>query len=137
MAKGENKVKEIEKPDIRLRENELLLPTGDHNEDGQIILAKKVIEPVKLKYVTGSKEFLGYQVIEQIGVIEIFAYGDGYDLIKSFLISVFNDKTYVESIIDDLDVEMISEIIRISKKVNRIKEEDDSLKNVMATLKEV
>jgi hypothetical protein len=119
MAKGEIK---IEKK-IQLKENEVLMP------DGKVI----GIKPVKIRFMI-NKDFLNYQVIEQIGIVEIFGYDDGFGIIKRFLISVFDNEEYVNSIIDDLDVGTIENIIKISKKVNKIK--DDELKNVMMNLEE-
>jgi hypothetical protein len=112
MAKGE--VKEIKK----LKENEVLMP------DGKII----EIKPVKLKYMI-DKSFLGYQVIDQVGLVEIFGFGDGYDIIKRFLSATLNDEEYVNSIIDEIDIETLENILKISKSVNKVKE--DELKNAL------
>lgn len=131
MAKGE-----INNPEIHLKQNELLLPTGEHTEDGEPILAKKIIEPTKIRYMV-NKDFFGYQVIERVGTFEIFGYGEeGIDIVKRFLSSIFNNEEYVNLIIGDLDVEILENIIKIVKFVNHIKEEDQ-LKNVMTNQEEV
>ena len=136
MAK-EVKVKENEKEivlkEIVLKENELLLPTGEHTEDGEAILVKKTIKPTKLLYMA-NKDYFGYQYVEQVGASDIFNFGDGYDIVVRFLTSVFNDKEYAELIFNDLDTVMLEDIIKVSKKVSHIKE--DSLKNVMEMRKE-
>ena len=133
MAKGDIKVEKKDTIKTLFKEYELLLPTGEHEKNGEAILAKKEILPTKLKYMVGNKDYMIYQLLEQIGVFELLSYSDGHDLIKTFLISVFNNKEYVESIIDDLDVDMIVDIVQVSKKRNKIKEEDE-LKKVLTNL---
>ncbi len=133
MAKGDIKVEKKDTIKTLFKEYELLLPTGEHEKNGEAILAKKEILPTKLKYMVGNKDYMIYQLLEQIGVFELLSCSDGHDLIKTFLISVFNNKEYVESIIDDLDVDMIVDIVQVSKKRNKIKEEDE-LKKVLTNL---
>jgi hypothetical protein len=120
MGKKENK-----KVELKLKDNEVLMPNGELT----------IIKPVKIRYMTGNKDFLGYQAIEQIGIVEIFDFGDGYDVVKRFLVSVFDDEEYVNSIIDDIDVGTLENILKTSKVVNKIKDEDS--KNVLEILKEV
>lgn len=137
MAKGEVKVIENEKAGIQLKENELMLPTGEHTENNEPILTKKTIKPVKLKYMIEdeNKSFLYYSSIEETLSrygIESLTSIEAIEVVKSFLISVFDDKKYVESIIKDIDVDVILDIVRVAKKVNKIK--DDEIKNVMENL---
>jgi tryptophanase len=134
MAKGEVKVeKEI------LKENELFLPTGEYTENNEPLIAKKAIRPTKLRYMLEdeNKSFLYYSAIEETLSkygIESLSSIEAIEVVKNFLVSVFDDKKYVESILGDLDVDLILDIVRVAKKVNKIKSEDEPLKNVMENL---
>jgi uncharacterized protein YunC (DUF1805 family) len=108
-----------------LKENEIEMPDGKIFE----------IKPIKLKYMI-NKDFLGYTYIEEIGIVEVFRYSDGYQIVKRFLTSIFNDEVYVESIIDNIDTDLLEQIIKIAKRVMKIKEQDDILKNALEKVAE-
>ncbi|MDK2801727.1 MAG: hypothetical protein PWQ70_3346 [Clostridiales bacterium] len=104
--------KETNGKEITLKDNEVLI-------NGK----KREILGTKIKYLKNGY-FNAYKIINDIGIVELFNYSDGEELIKNFLISVFDDENYVNSVFEDLDVETIENIIEVVKKVNKIKEED-------------
>jgi hypothetical protein len=115
--------------EVKLKPDELLLPTGAHDELGNAIMGVRKILPTKVRYMQGNQEFLGYQIMSKIGVAETFCYPDGYEVIENFLVSVFDDVLYVASIIDDLDIKMVNDILNVARIVNGIKEDEEEAKN--------
>jgi hypothetical protein len=123
---GKEIIKGTENKEKILRENEIKMPDGKVFE----------IKPVKLKYMI-NKDFLGYAYIEEIGIVEVFRYSDGYQLVKRFLVSIFDDEKYVESIIDNIDTDLVEKIIKIAKNVMKIKEQENILKNALEKMEGV
>lgn len=103
---------------------------------------KLQIKSVKLKYLVDGS-FNLYSVIDNIGVAELLKYSDGMDVLCKFLSAVFDkpytaeqikhdDDTYTEkfvysdfviSIVDELTINDISNLIGVVKKVNGITED--------------
>lgn len=129
--------KKEKEPEVILKPNEMFLPTGEYDEDNNAILKPKRIPSTKLQYMIGSKEFYGYRIIEQFSIIDIMAASDGEELIRNYLMAVFNDKDFTSIIFEDLDQEMLLEIVRISKIVNDIQKEEENPKNVETEKEEV
>lgn len=127
MAKDAQKkieeLKEIIKSEPQLREDEV------------IIKGEKVrIKPTKVRYLIGDRQYLNYTIIEKEGLLETLKYVNGYDILKSTLVAIFDNEEYVNSIIEDIDVELLEKIIKISKKVTRVKDEEEDLKNALKAL---
>ena len=107
MAKGDIK-------EIKLKDNEVLLPTGE----------VKIIRSTKLKYMKDGS-FNGYQLIRKLGLINLITkFSDGEDVLIKYICSVLDQKPEEIIWIDEADRELIDEIIDKSLKINEIKDED-------------
>lgn len=114
------KIKE-EKVELKLKENEVLLPTGE----------VKTIYSTKLKYMKDGS-YNGYQLIQKIGVVPLLTkFSDGESVLLGFLGAVFNQMPEEITWLDDADTNLITEIITKSLKVNDIKEEDENFLKVL------
>jgi hypothetical protein len=112
MAKGE--VKEIK--DLKLKDNEIQIPTGE----------VKILRSTKLKYMKDGS-FSSYQLIRKIGVVPLLTkFSDGETLLLEFLASVFDQKPEEITWLDDATTDLINEIVTKALKVNEIKEEDEN-----------
>jgi hypothetical protein len=114
MAKGEIK-------ELKLKDNEILLPTGE----------VKAILSTKLRFMKDGS-FNGYQLIKRIGVIPLLTkFSDGESVLLSFLGAVFDQKPEEITWFDDADTTLINEIVTKALKINEIKDEDENFLEVL------
>jgi len=107
----ENVVEELEP--LTLKENEVYI-------HGKGLM---VIKPTKLKYFKDNS-YNNYMVFKTIGVHEVLKYGDGEDIIKSFLSAVFDVHPETIDYIDNMSIKNILDIVDIANKINDIKDSD-------------
>lgn len=93
---------------------------------------KTMLNATQLRYFKNGY-FGGYKFIEDYGLVTLFQYPDGEEIVKNFLYAVFNDTAFVDEIFESLDVATLADIITKIKKLNGIKDEDFLAK----TLKEM
>lgn len=118
------------------------------NNPNILVIADEVeveLKSTKLRYFKDGS-FNAYALIQNIGINQMMLYDDGTDLIRNFLIAIFDDckkkeidgeikevkGEFIDSIFDDLTIDDINRLIAKAKEVNGIKDEDFSL----ATLQE-
>ena len=107
---------------------------------------KLSIKATKVKYLINGF-FNSYIIIKQIGFVNLISkYSDGKELIRNYLIAVFNlldkadnlsdeNNNLLEEIYSELDVKIFNDIIEKANTINEIK--DDDLKNELEALREV
>lgn len=97
------------------------------------------IKPTKLKYMRNrTAEF--YQILQSYPLPDILAaksgtFGDERDgdkCVFDWLVAVFDDEKMIRKYYNDMDVETIEQTVAIFKRVNRIQEKEDKLKNLKA-----
>lgn len=83
-----------------------------------------VIKPVKIKHLKDGS-FNAYRLIENLGLVSLLRYQDGDDLLMGFLNSTVDlTSEAIQTLYDDLSIEDVSNIIKKSKEINGIKEEE-------------
>ena len=110
---------------------------SDLNEENCVVIGDKKIEikPTKLKYFR-NKASSGYGYIKSIPLHEFLTYEAGaFDakrsadqLLFDFLISVFDNSSFVRDNYDNLDADIIDKICKIFGRINHIDEKEEQLR---------
>lgn len=88
---------------------------------------KYIIKPTKVKYFKNGFYNM-HTVFKQIGFAELLSmYNDGEEIVKNYLLAVFDSEEIVEEIYENLDVKIVNDIVNKVNVLNEIKEQD--LKN--------
>lgn len=136
--------KEIPSTDIQVRpfpdpktKKKDLPPVG--NPENTVMIGGHPIEikPTKLKYQR-NRTATFYRILDLYPLTDILAmeagqFGDDRDgdkAVMDWLIAATDDEELIVSNYDDLDTETIEKILLIFKRVNRITEKDEKLKNL-------
>lgn len=93
--------------------------------ENQVEIGDKVltINPIKMKYIK-TNFYSDHMTILKVGFIKLITnYVDGEDLIKRYLQAVFDKEEISDEIMDNLDVNIISNIRQIVNKLNEIEDE--------------
>ncbi len=131
----DTKMKEKEIPDSRVKRKEL--PDVGNAENTVVICGElKEIKPTKLKYHR-NRTAVFYRILELYPLMDILAmdagaFGDDRDGDKAtmdWLIAALDDEDFVVKHYDEMDTETIEKIISIFKRVNRLDEKEEQLKN--------
>lgn len=118
---------------------------SDLNEENVVVIDGQKIEikPTKLKYFR-NKGASAYGIIKAIPLHELLTYGKGVidkerdadQLLYDFLVSVFDDSTFVRDHYDNLDADQIERIVKIFGRLNHIDEKEEAArKNKEAQVK--
>ena len=97
--------------------------------DGQ----KIEIKPTKLKYFR-NKGASAYGIIKAVPIHEFLTYGKGVidaerdsdQLLYDFLVSVFDDSTFVRDHYDEMDADQVEQILKIFGRINHIDEKEEA-----------
>ena len=97
--------------------------------DGQ----KIEIKPTKLKYFR-NKGASAYGIIKAVPIHELLTYGKGVidaerdsdQLLYDFLVSVFDDSTFVRDHYDEMDADQVEQILKIFGRINHIDEKEEA-----------
>lgn len=114
-----------ELPQVGIPENTVVI-------DGNLI----EIKPTKLKYQR-NRTAVFYHILELYPLSDILAmgpksFGDGLDGDKKlydWLVAVFDDEEFVRAHYDDIDSDTIYRLLEIFRRVNKITEMEEKLKN--------
>ena len=114
------------------------------NEENCVIVGDKKIEikPTKLKYFR-NKAASAYGVIRDVPLYQILtcekgvldARRSGDELLYDFLISVFDNVSFVRDHYDEIDADTIERIVKIIGRLNHIEEKEEARKNREAQVK--
>ena len=143
----EKKLPEAGMEDKKIPEAEIkekpLPKTG--NPENTVIIGGKVIEikPTKLKYQR-NRTAAFYRVLEMYPLTDILAmeagsFGDERDGDKAtmdWLIAATDDEQLILDNYDAMDTGMVERILSIFKRVNRIEEKEEKIKNMAKERKE-
>jgi len=95
----------------------------------EIIINEKkyIIKPTKVKYFkTGFYNI--HIFFKQMGFVELISkYQDGEEIVKKYLLAIFDNEDVVNEVYDNVDVKIINDIVEKTNILNEIKEQD--LKN--------
>lgn len=97
--------------------------------DGQ----KIEIKPTKLKYFR-NKAASGYGIIKTVPLHDLFRYEKGVldperdadQLVYDFLVSAFNDSSFVASNYNEMDAEILDRVCKIFGRINHIDEKEEA-----------
>ena len=97
--------------------------------DGQ----KIEIKPTKLKYFR-NKGASAYGIIKAVPIHKLLTYGKGTidaerdsdQLLYDFLVSVFDDSTFVRDHYDEMDADQVEQILKIFGRINHIDEKEEA-----------
>ena len=108
------------------------------NPENTILIAGKLIEikPTKLKYQR-NRTAVFYHILEMYPLTDILAmgpnsFGDGLDGDKKlydWLVAVIDDEDFVREHYDEFDTDIIHRMLEIFRRVNKITEAEEKLKN--------
>lgn len=108
---------------------------SDNDEDNTVVVdgIKVEIKPTKLKYFR-NKGASGYGIIKVVPLHELLTYGRGVidekrdadQLLYDFLVSVFDDSTFVRDHYDNFDAVIIDRIVKIFGRINHIDEKEEA-----------
>lgn len=87
---------------------------------------KYEVVPVRMKYIK-NKFYSDYMLMKEIGLIKIYKFKDGADIVLRFLTAVFNDEKVAKELTADdgeLTIVMVKEILEITMRVNELEDED-------------
>lgn len=101
------------------------------------------IKPTKLRYQR-NRTAAFYKMIDTWPLAELLAmdegaFGDDRDgdkCVMDWLIAVFDDEDFVVKHYDEMDTAFIEQVLAIFRRVNRIDEKEDKLKNLTLGRKE-
>lgn len=129
-------VEEKAVPDTAPEEKEL---PAVGNPENTIVIGGKLIEvkPTKLKYQR-NRTAVFYHALEIYPLPDILAMGpkalgdnrDGDKALCDWLVAVLDDEELVRENINDIDSDTIYRLLDIFRRVNRIDEKEEKLKNV-------
>jgi len=110
-------IKEIKKEEesekeIKVKENEILLPTG---------VVK--LKPTKLKYFKNGF-YNNFMLVKTMGINEILRYDDGESVLYDYLCAALDIEKKEITYFDDLRTDTIFELIEKMNKINNIKDSD-------------
>lgn len=135
---------EMEKKDIPSTDMaDRPLPQVGQAENTVLIGGKLIeIKPTKLKYQR-NRTAAFYRMIETYPLMDIMAmeagvFGDDRDgdkAIMDWLIAATDDEQLVVDHYDEMDTDTIERILAIFKRINKITEKDEKLKNLERTAK--
>jgi len=82
------------------------------------------VKSIKMRYIKNGF-YNDYTLLKEIGLIKIYKFKDGADIVLRFLTAAFNDEEVAKGLIegDDLDANMMSEIIEKTRELNGIEYE--------------
>ena len=108
------------------------------NPENTVIIGGKLIEikPTKLKYQR-NRTAVFYHILEMYPLSDILAmgpqsFGDGLDGDKKlydWLVAVTDDEDLIREFYDEIDSDTIYRMLEIFKRVNKISEREEKLKN--------
>lgn len=139
LPSSEMEKKELPSSEMPVR----LLPMVGVAENTVMIGGKPIeIKPTKLKYQR-NRTAAFYRMIDMYPLMDIMAmeagvFGDDRDgdkAIMDWLIAATDDEQLILDNYDSLDTETIERILLIFKRINRIDEKDEKLKNMEWTAK--
>lgn len=127
-----------------ITENKEMPKSG--NEENMVMIGDVLVEikPTKLKYMRNrTAEF--YRILQAYPLPDILAskpktFGDNRDgdkCVFDWLCAVFDDEALIRKYYNDLDTGTIERVLEIFKRINKIQEKEDELKNIQATGKVV
>jgi len=108
-------------------------PSDFIEENCVIVNGNKIeIKPTKLKYFR-NKAASAYGIIKAVPLHELLTYGKGTldptrdadQLLYDFLVSVFDDSTFVRDNYDEFDADTIDRICKIIGRINHIDEKEE------------
>lgn len=131
-------------------QKEVALPkkTDDTKELPQPMSAENMIEiggqkieikPTKLKYQRNHTA-LFYKMLDIYPLVDILGFEDNFfgdgrtgdQCVFDWLIAVFDDEQFVAEHYDEFDTDKIDQLVKIFRRINKIDEKEERLKNVMA-----
>lgn len=121
------------------------IPTAG-NEENMVMIGDQLVEikPTKLKYMRNrTAEF--YRILQAYPLPDILAskpktFGDNRDgdkCVFDWLCAVFDDEALIRKNYNDLDTGTIERTLAIFKRINKIQEKEDELKNIQMSGKVV
>lgn len=131
------------KPIPSIEQTEKGLPQVGVPENTVIIGGQLIeIRPTKLKYQR-NRTAAFYKILEMYPVADILAmeagtFGDDRDgdkALMDWLIAVFDDTDLVTEHYDEMDTDLIEQLLTIFRRVNRIDEKEQKLKNLQTARK--
>lgn len=131
-----NETKPVPDTDVQTKE----LPQVGNPENTVIIGGKLIeIKPTKLKYQR-NRTAVFYHILEMYPLSDILAmdakaFGDGLDGDKKlcdWLVAVTDDEDLIRENYDSMDSDVIYRMLEIYKRVNKISEMEEKLKNAKA-----
>ena len=109
-------------------------PSSVKEENCVMIGDQKIeLKPTKLKYFR-NKAASAYGIIKAVPLQEALTYGKGVidatrdadQLLFDFLVSAFDDSTFVRNNYDNLDADTIDKIVKIFGRINHIDEKEEA-----------
>lgn len=113
------------------------MPSEVNEENCVVVNGQKIeIKPTKLKYFR-NKGASAYGIIKAVPLHELLTYEKGVidpqrdadQLLFDFLVSVFDDSTFVRDNYDDMDAETIDRVVKIFGRLNHVDEKEQERKN--------
>lgn len=114
--------------------------------ENSVMIGGKMIEikPTKVKYqrnrVAVFYRAIEFQPLMDVQACPVGVYDeerDGDKCVMDWLISVFDDETLVTDNYDEMDTELIERILAIFKRVNKINEKEEAIKNAQESQRAV
>lgn len=109
------------------------------NPENTVVINGKLIEikPTKLKYQR-NRTAVFYRMLELYPLPDILAmdstmFGKGRDgdkALTDWLVGVFDDEDFVRENLDEIDSEIIYKLLSIFRRINKIDEREEKLKNM-------
>lgn len=81
-----------------------------------------IVKPVKMKYIKNNF-YSNYLILKEYGLIKVFKFSDGEEVVVNFLTAIFDDEELAKRILEDLDNKIMNEMISTTKKLNEIEDE--------------
>ena len=129
------------------------LPPAEQTEKGlpqvgspenTVVIGDQLIEirPTKLRYQR-NRTAAFYKILEMYPVADVLAmesgaFGDDRDgdkALMDWLIAVFDDAALVTEYYDEMDTDTIEQLLAIFRRINRIDEKEQKLKNLQTARK--
>lgn len=82
------------------------------------------IKLVKMKYIKNGF-YRNYTLLKEHGLIKIFKYSDGEEVLLNFLTSIYDSEEIAIEVSEDLTIKILNEILAITKKLNEIEDEPE------------
>lgn len=129
-------VEQKEIPDTTVETKEL--PSVGVPENTVVINGRLIeIKPMKLKYQR-NRTAAFYHALDLYPLPDILAmdgntFGKGRDgdkALTDWLVAVFDDEDFVRENLDEIDSDMIYKLLAIVKRINKIDEKEEKLKNL-------